>query len=248
MVISRAIPINKHRLTELSKVLQQAIAMKTNGVSGPLGRRVLVPSAPYDITTVDGREATIQIRLMSIPTSSPYYVVSGGVGKGGSGATFIVININGTLDAENLYKSASSKDLTIANQIFKVLIHEMTHAADIFTKGIGESLTEEEAQNNPRAYYNHPTEVRAYLQEILEELNLGNYPKFVKLFKGRGRGLEVLLKQSKTWLEMEPYLTESNKRLIIKAVAQQIDQLESEHTKNATIISGVVSRYLGGDQ
>jgi hypothetical protein len=238
MRTARAILVDKNRLRELSRELQRAVAMKTRGREGPLGKTVLMPSAPYDIRTVDGRSRDIFIRMQSVVTQSPYYAVSGGFGSTASGKPTLVVNINGSLNAENLFKSANSDSFLIANQIYDVLLHEVTHAADIFTKGVAESLSEQEARENPKAYYNHPSEVRAYLQEILSELEhtFKNYEKFVKLF-GPSKGITVMLNQSKTWQEIEPYLTEKNKRLIIKAVAQRVTE--------ETPAKRLVARYLG---
>lgn len=238
MRTARVIPVDKNRLRELSRELQRVIAQKTRGREGPLGKAVLVPSAPYDIRTVDGQSRDIFIRMQAIPTQSPYYAVSGGFGSSVSGKPTLVVNINGGLNAENLFRSANSDSWLIANQIYDVLLHEVTHAADIFTKGVGESLSEQEAIDNPRAYYNHPSEVRAYLQEILSELEhtFKNYEKFVKLF-GPSKGVLVLLNQSKTWEEIEPYLSDKNKRLIIKTVAQALDE--------ETSAKKLVARYLG---
>ncbi len=238
MRTARAISVDKNRLRELSRELQRAVAIKTRGKEGPLGKAVLVPSAPYDIRTVDGRSRDIFIRMQSIVTQSPYYAVSGGFGSTASGKPTLVVNINGSLDAENLFKSANSDSFLIANQIYDVLLHEVTHAADTFTKGVGESLSEQEARENPRAYYNHPSEIRAYLQEILNELEhtIKNHEKFVKLF-GPSKGITVMLNQSKTWQEIEPYLTEKNKQLVIKAVAQMVTE--------ETPAKRLVARYLG---
>lgn len=245
MILSRAIPLDKYRLKKLAETLQGVIEKKTKNQSGPLGRSVLVEALPFDIKRADGVELDIFIRILTIPTSSRYFVVSGGIGKTRSGQTAIVIHFNGSEDAEAIHKSAAGSDL-IANEIYKVLIHEVTHAADILGKGYG--LSEEEAQAKPEVYYNDPSEIRAYLQEILEELEnrIKYYPKFVTMFKGRGKGLMNLMNMSSTWKELEPYLTESNKRLILKSVALKVDQWESEQgRKDASLVDRVVSRYLG---
>jgi hypothetical protein len=49
------------------------------------------------------------------------------------------------------------------------------------------------------------------------------------LYPNMGEALKVVLNQSKTWQEIEPHLTDRNKKLIMKAVAQEYEEyLESE--------------------
>jgi hypothetical protein len=229
MRLARALPLDKKQLNEIARELQEVIAKKTRYKEGPLGKQILEPARPFDLVTVNGSLRTVYLRLQSIPTNSPYYAVSGGFGKGQEGAPYIVININGRLEAEALHKSAASKSYLMADQIYKILLHEASHAADIFSQGIGKSLTEEEARNKPEAYYNNPSEVRAYTQEVLLEIEpfLRNAQKMYKLF-GVTKGLEMILKNSDTWEEISKYLTEANKRKVIKAVVQALDEYSAK--------------------
>jgi hypothetical protein len=238
MKTSRAIPLDKKLLNDVARELQEVIAKKTRFREGPLGQKVLEASLPFGLKTVNGEMRTVFVRLQSIPTKSPYYAVSGGYGKGSSGQPYIVININGSLPAETLHRSAASKSCLIADQIYKVLLHEASHAADIFSEGIGKSLTEEQAQNDPKAYYNNPSEVRAYTQEIILESEhaFKVIPKYYQIW-GVGKGIEVLLKNSKTWEEIEPYLTDKNKRIVIKSLVQAIDDYRDAQK--------LASRYRG---
>jgi hypothetical protein len=161
-----------------------------------------------------------------VKTDNPYYVVSGGLGYAQGHIPVVVVFVNGSLDVK---KPAAGH--SVQNQLYPVLLHELTHAADKFTRGVGEQMTEEEARDNDR-YYNHPTEVRAYLQEILDELNhiLPHVERLkTVLYPNMGEALKVVLNQSKTWQEIEPHLTDRNKKLIMKAVAQEYEEyLESE--------------------
>jgi len=237
---SRAIPIDKHRLYELAKTLQEVIERKTKGVEGSLGKRVLNPWAPYDIRAADGSDLDVYIRLESVPTQSPYYIVGGGMGHA-SGKPVVVVHVNGSIDAQNINRASQGHQTSVADQIYPVLIHEVTHAADIFAKGEGvaKHMTPDQARGNA-AYYNNPSEVRAYMQEIVHEAerNFPHFDKFVKAFKGTSKAFEVLLKQCSTWMEVSPYLTEKNKQLVIKSVAQHLDEWQ-EHHKTGSLVERV---------
>lgn len=224
---ARTIPVDKNRIHGLARELQQVLAMKCRGVTGPLGTRIIVHDAPYSVTTVDGKNRDLFIRVQSVVTRSPYFVIEGGLGKDGRGHTVVVISVNGSLPAEVLLKSAQGSNL-IEGQIFPILLHELTHAADVFQEGVGEDMSAEDAQGNP-AYYNHASEVRGYMAEVVDEIEhlLPHYAKFVKLF-GPGKALEHALSMSQTWEEVSPYWTEPNRRKVIKSVVQRIEEWEQE--------------------
>lgn len=225
---ARAIRIDKHRAKELAKELERVLARKARG-DRPLGKRIIVRGAPYDITTVDGTPLTIYIRLQSIETESAYLIPGGGVGTA-SGEKVLVIWVNGSKPAEVVGRSARGGKV-VESQIYNVLIHELTHAADKFTKGIGERMTVDDARSDLDTYYNDPGEVRAFMQEVVDEVlqsrgaELWAAGKFQELF-GISKGFEYLLKMSQTWRDISPHLTERNKRLVIKAVAQALDDWE----------------------
>jgi hypothetical protein len=227
--LARAIRLDKRRIKELSKELEKVLVQKLRSSRGPLGRRMLVPSAPYDIRTVDGQSLTVFIRMQTVETKSPYYVVSGGLGYDRSGKVAVVININGSIPSEDIYRAAKGR--SVALQIYPVLIHELTHAADKFTRGVGERMTEEEARDNA-AYYNDPGEVRAYMQEVVDESeeHFKSYNKLESAF-GPGKALQYLLNTGKIWKEISPYWTERNKRLVIKAVVHALNDWKKSLSK-----------------
>ena len=246
---ARAISIDKTRLYELAKTLQIVIERKTKGVEGSLGKRVLTPGAPYDIRAVDGSALTVYVRLESVLSQSPYYIVGGGMGHA-SGKTVVVVHVNGSIDAQNINRASQGHQTSVADQIYPVLIHEATHAADIFAKGEGvaKHMTMDEARDNA-AYYNNPSEVRAYMQEVVHEAerNFPHFDKFLRAFKGPGKALEVILKQCSTWVEVSPHWTERNKQLVIKSVAQHLDEWQEHHKTGSLLMDklayAVVARY-----
>ena len=223
--IGRVIRVDKHGIKQLAKELEVYLARKTP--PAPWGNRMLLRGHPFQIRAVDGSIREVFIQIKSVETDNPYYVVSGGLGYA-QGKPVVVVFVNGSLDVKN-----PAANRSVQNQLYPVLLHELTHAADKFTQGVGEELTEEEARDNDR-YYNHPTEVRAYLQEILHEIDhmlphIGNLRKV--LYPNMGEALRVVLNQSKTWEEIEPHLTYRNKKLIMKAVAQEYEDYLTQESE-----------------
>lgn len=239
---ARAIRIDKGRIKELAKELEVVISRKARGPR-PLGNRVLVPAAPYDVRAVDGSTINVYIRLNAIETDSGYYVVDGGYGfHTRYQAPIVIVNVNGSMVAEEL--GAAAKAHQIQRQLFPVLLHELTHAADKYTSGVGAEMTRDKARGN-EDYYNHPSEVRAYMQEVVDEVQSRAkfWPKFQKMF-GPSKGVMNLLKFSPTWGEVSPYWTEKNQRLVIKAVVQALNDLEGESRVAAKYAAEITKREV----
>ena len=222
---ARAIPIDTHRIKELCNDWEDLIAKKTLGVKGPLGATTLINGTPYRIRAVNGEEITIYLALRSITdTRSPYYVVSGGKGKAGS-KIVVIVDINGNTPAEEFNRAATKGGGLVARQLYPILVHEITHAADIFAKGF-RNKTKEEVANDPKLYYNESSEVKAHLREIIEEINFSHFSKMEARF-GAGQALKFLINLSKTWQEVSPHWTDKNKKSVIKSVAQALSEFQA---------------------
>ena len=235
--LARVIPIDKNRIKSLAQDLEELIARKTVGIDGLLGKRILVPGAPFDIRAVDGRTQDIQVRLQAVPSTSKTMVVSGGMGYNSAKQVVVVVNLNAGIAAKQYQETVQKYRGVLAEQLYAVLIHEITHAADTFSEGVGSKMTQSEARGNA-AYYNNPGEVRAYLQEIQSELEkigfFKHIPKMEKLF-GPGKAVQVILEQSPTWTEISPYLNEHNRKLVMKTVAQLVEEKRVEFEKTAEL-------------
>lgn len=212
------IPLDKNRVLALAQALEDWLAKHLTG-KGPLGERLLVPGVPYDLTSVSGKPIDVLVRLRSVKTASPYYAVSGGTGSDKHGQTFVIVDINGSIPQERIQLPAKMK-AGVASQIYPVLLHELTHAADTYAKGLGAR-----GQQGGAAYYNDPAEVRAYMQEVVDEVQQHRPDSRARLAEafGAGKGMTYLVRLSTTWREIEPHLTEKNKRKIILAVVKAME-------------------------
>lgn len=215
---ARAIRMDKRAIAELATELAKFVYRKTDGRT-PLGEVIITRQPyPYIVKAVDGSLINTGIILKSEETMAPSYVVDGVMGTY-RGGPIVIITINGSTV---IPKNTAG---VLERMLFPVLLHELTHVADKYKgRGVALDMSRDEAQGN-EAYYNDPGEVRAYMQEVVDEVEekSKHFAIFFDKF-GPSKGLDYLLKSSNTWQEISPYWTEANKRLVIKAVVQMINE------------------------
>ena len=216
--LARAIRVDKAAIRQLARDVEALVARKLEHETGLIGR-VVFGQLPFEIRAVDGSHRNIWIRVQSVPSSDFRYFVSGGYGKLRSGEPVVLLNVNANLEAETVWKATNAK--TTESFIYPLLLHEITHAADIHGPGLG--MSEAEAHDNDAAYYNNPSEVRAYLQEVVDEVEQRArlFPKLKARFGERAIGM--LLNMSTTWTNASPHWTAANRQKVLKAVYQALE-------------------------
>ncbi len=118
------------------------------------------------------------------------------------------------------------------NRVQTLLYHELTHAVDHIPdmRGQGGHSNEpsglEDLKVTPKAYYNDPTEVRAYMRQLFEEIR-GNVLNLMRTPMAQRWGLAKIitnsLSASQTWREMAPHLTSSNHNRILKGLVTEFE-------------------------
>jgi hypothetical protein len=120
----------------------------------------------------------------------------------------------------------SPKDLMenpqVTKELTSVVSHEMTHLRDLL-KHYGP--VEEDTEEGVRDYYNRPTEIRAFMRQISDEVidyahAVGRDDPFFLDFSTRF--IENGLDRSKTWERVRKELTEPNRRLILRGVTRAL--------------------------
>jgi hypothetical protein len=222
--IARAIPVDKASIKELAKDLEQHLAKALTGREGPVGQEIF-GQYPFEIRAVDGTPRKLWVRLQAIPSRDFRYYVSGALGTV-RGKPVVVVNVNGSLDAQVIWKGTHAR--TTHSMLYPILLHELTHAADIFGPGLG-GMSEDDAHGNA-AYYNHPSELRAYMQEVVDEVEqrFTHYAKMKARFGNRA--LDMLLNMSTTWTNVSPHWTAASRRKVLKAVYQALQTWEERQT------------------
>lgn len=226
---ARAIRVDKSGIKDLSRDLAKLIYRKTDGQS-PLGDTTINRKPiPYVVRGVDGSVISTSVILKAEVGSGGPYVLSGAMGRY-RGDPIVIVYINGSTV---IPKNTAG---VLEKQLYPVLLHELTHVADKFKgRGPAHDMSQDEAQGSAK-YYNDPGEVRAYMQEIVDELEdkVKHLGKLQKAF-GMTKGIEYLLKSSDTWQEVSPHWTESNKRKVIKTVVQMINEATASRVAQRTL-------------
>ncbi len=229
--VGRAIPLDKAGIRGLSKELEHVLVKELAHREGPLGK-VTFGQYPHDVRTVDGDTRRVWVRLQSVPSRDFRYVVGGALGEV-RGKHVVVINVNGSLPAETIW--AAAKGHSVQDQLYPVLLHELTHAADKFAPGMAE--TEQQLQDDPAAYYNDPSELRAYTQEVVDEVS-DRFDKYEKLQRHFGnKAMGMLLRMSPTWERASPHWTRPNQNRVLKSVYQALEDWQRARR--------VMARYVG---
>lgn len=228
-VLARTVPLDKQSILRFTEFLERELAELAAKHEGPFGHKVL-GQWPYELTAVDGTDLKTYVRFEAVPTRDPDYVLEGGVGFL-RGTPIVVVQINGTLDADAIRKGAETHIVKI--QLYNLLIHELTHVADKYLRGVGEGMSEDDLRQNPAVYYNSPSELHAFMQEVVDQVSqrFVHYEKLEKRFGQKALGM--LLNMSETWSKVSPHWTERNKQKVLKAVYQALDEWKDARTRVA---------------
>jgi len=149
------------------------------------------------------------------------YITGGGVysvrqGKRSVSKYMIYLNI-----ADTLILDFVKNKKQVIDEFYSVLIHEATHLADQLPRVASDADNED-----LKIYYNKPTEVRAFMQQIVDEVvaHARSIAKDLEGFTDTEQLVRLSLERSTTWDRVRPYVNPSNKRKILKAVHGVIDR------------------------
>lgn len=149
------------------------------------------------------------------------YITGGGVRsvrqrKRGLSKYMVYINI-----ADAFILDVVKNKKQVIDELYSVLIHEATHLADKLSYVASETSNED-----PNIYYNRPTEVRAFMQQIVDEVvtHAKVIAKDLDGFTDTEQLVRLSLERSTTWNRVKPYVNPSNKKRILKAVHGVIDR------------------------
>jgi hypothetical protein len=224
-VATRVIPLDEDSLHSLvdSEILPKLIHwLKTLAPTKPLGNHALSYVAVGSINEwVPRLDKLYKLRLHATTKTNSKAIAVKGNCEQKTGR--IDIYLNGNLTPEFFLKyphrltpsrNTSSPD-NLPASIYSILIHELTHAAEVDTgrpplggKDV-DNLSDEE-------YINDPEEVRAFMQQVVHET-----VKFGKDHRDSFDDKDLMhsaLMISHTWARIAKKLTPSNKKRIMKAV------------------------------
>ena len=186
----------------------------------------------YETTDVKGSYVAVPVRVkwanMVDWNPTRQWITGGGVltryfERGGVGSKLeMYVKIN----AERTPNEMLSHLDRIEKEAFSVLIHETTHLRDLLK---GEAYQEaEDGEEKDVLYYNSPSEVRAFMQQIADEViefvekeakahGVGTWGITLS-----GRTLERALEMSITWDRVRKRMDQRNQMLVIKGVERAL--------------------------
>jgi len=154
-------------------------------------------------------------------------IIGGGAGTTPIGEQAVQINLNGSWTPAEFSEPSSFGRQNLPKELFSILLHELTHIADIFKKsGPTTRRVLREDELDLEEYYNRPAEVKAYMQDVADEV-VSNLPTVKKVYERAERDVSFnkMIKQSlvlsDTWERIEPYLSRQNKKKIMSAVYRE---------------------------
>jgi hypothetical protein len=219
----------------------------------PIGDTRGWAKAEITVEAADGRDTiTVKIEVESERSRAPRVSVLGGKSNPNTGVT---LYLNGALTPADLSSEERTQPLhackhekCIAYGLYSILIHELTHVAEEpLRKRRAPTYSPDEAREKGEgssAYVNDPSEVRAFMQQIVDEVehNAQDSLLWEHLRQNRQGYLDTVLALSTTWSIIEKRLTPSNRARILKSVYEMLDRkglLDDARTAR------VVLRYLG---
>lgn len=213
---ARPIKLPRAKVEGLLKDLQAQLRKRG---TRPLGNnRNPVASAYIDVPYVRGGTRKVQVAVLTKAVEGASWALGGGFGhRKSTKAPIVLLNLNGTYSGSDLGASWAGEE------IFKILMHELAHAADTSAAGHGKVQNKFPGRGdlNPRDYYNNPREVRAFMRELYESmrhfvLSVMGTPMGDKW--GLGGTIKRGLKHQEVWVEIRPHLTQKSKNTILKGL------------------------------
>jgi hypothetical protein len=138
----------------------------------------------------------------------------------------VVLRLNGGLTpgeflSKRMQTTCSNKKC-LSYGLYSVLIHELTHVTEMpYLRHDPSYNRDDDGQLDKAKYYNSAMEVRAFMQQVVDETVLWAGRAFprVKIKDGSNRSfVDELLKLSPTWQRVETYMTAANRKKILSAV------------------------------
>jgi len=236
---SRPIKLDKQRFKKLvddELVPEITRALKRLNRDEPLARRIRLRFERIEINPVGGRgPLPVQIMVESMPTGSDAAVVSGqavlvteGVLEGP--VVELTLNLNGNLTSEQYLNERLSRALDqqyLYYGLYSVLIHELTHVMEMpFIRERPYAMNEDDTPVDVKEYVNSGIEVRAFMQQIVDEVLIWAKRPIARLHAegSNQRLVEALLKSSVTWKKVQKWLNATSRKKILSAVYDALDK------------------------
>jgi hypothetical protein len=226
---TRPIPLDKGEIRQLAEELGKKVEdhCRRQPQDMQLGHDSQVLAWSWKIKSVRGDDMRIDGAFSSEPSQSDQLITGAYIRRADlleDGDLHLVIRLNGSKTYGDYVDTH-----TLSNLIFNDLIHELTHAAEWWYHSHKDLVQESAVLSDPESadrYYNSPHEVRAYMQQIVDNLrNIApGYRKRVMPHASPQEFVNKVLDMLPKWRQIRDHLTPQNKALILKAVYRALDE------------------------
>ncbi len=250
-VATRPIPIDKREVVRfVAKELAPDILrwLQRQPEDDPIGAVQGVASGVIEVESSDGK-GTLRayVYVESKAARGKWAAVLGGSSgkrkwEKGEARVQVTLWLNGALSPKEWldedpvtggrmqpYPGCSS-ERCLAYGLYSILTHELTHAAESMFEGREPTYYQrgpegEQVVTDEVAYINDPKEIRAFMQQVVDEvLRYATTPMIRDNAKNPKHLIDLSLKLSTTWKAIDPHLTRANRSRILKAVYGALSQ------------------------
>jgi hypothetical protein len=228
---SRPIPLDKGAIRRLADDLAKQVAAYAARQPPDmlLGHDHRMLQWAWTAKTVKGEDIKVDGFFFSQPGKSPNLITGAHTQEVDvmrdleEGDVHLGIRLNGSLPFSAFTDGEHEGTNGLRYQIYNELVHELTHVAEwwyLQKKKVVEESDVKSAPDRARDYYNSPHEIRAYMQQIIEEI-LPKAAGFRKHVVPHGTPHEYILKLLNTsakWKQISRFLNPQNEAKILKAV------------------------------
>lgn len=243
---ARPVPIDKKGIAQfVEKTLMPGIVRWLKHQSNqdePLGDRTGIIARELEVESVDGKELLLaEVIIKSVGSKGKWAAVLGGSSgsrrwESGQGRIKVTLWLNGALTPADFLVpqpgtdrlqplSRCTYETCLPYGLYSILIHELTHTAESMFQKVPEYLrgVDNPMAEKPREYVNDPQEVRAFMQQVVDEAVKG-----ARHLRSHAKSNQWLinysLRMSTTWKIIEPDMTHANKAKILKAVYEAFEK------------------------
>lgn len=211
----------------------------------------------YDVTAADGRASrSVPVQVESERSRANFVAVLGGKT---SHQGVITLYLNGALTPRDLSSDERMQPVwscrhesCVPYGLYSILLHEVTHAADALLPGKrGPAYSPQDVRERGEAaygpYINDAGEIRAFLQQVVDEVVHHAKDEGLREHFRRDRSpnralVDIVLTLSTTYSLIDKHLTPSNRARILKAVYEALEREGLLYGSERT--ARLVARYL----
>lgn len=206
----------------------------------PIGAWAGIASGLLEVESVDRKEVLlVDVEIGAKMAVGKWAAVLGGSAsrrrwENGAARASIHIHLNGALTPHDFLDEDPMKggrlqsvdtcthERCLPYGLYSILTHEVTHVAEsMYTRGPG--YYGSDGIVNQDAYVNDPQEVRAFLQQVVEEV-VRMAGKLAPHARSSQHLVDICLKTSTTWSAIEKDLQPRNRARILRAVYVALEE------------------------